>query len=264
MSVLLGDNTNVSQLLMIINFATAHIDVRMALVTMISRWCVIFGNSLTATKNLKLLVDAFYHNTGNLPKHEFMTALPKDIQLHDGWEYPPMKAVAGDMSFFYMPTEPDACIAATPNAARQVQLQQQQQPTATGVSSQEEGLAHMDGCAQKLKSIGEMLKDNLRKMTCNENPQSNEVIQEIMRDLNQALSAVLDHLNTLTTVSGNLNSAVALAQDSLGFYDNVVKYHDDWTSGRDTFAKPPSVQTPSTAARAKCDVTQGSDAPDAL
>ncbi|KAJ2665751.1 hypothetical protein IW148_001510 [Coemansia sp. RSA 1199] len=226
MSELLSNKTNASRLLALVNFNTIPIDLRMVVVTMASRWCILLDSCPLAKSNMSLLVDSFYYNTGNLPSYKFLTKLPKDTQLQANWKYPPMTPVAGDMSYFYIPAK--AAVRST-RASKTTQLHPAKPRNA------EYSLEHIETSAQKLLSLSEILTVNLGMARSNNNPQTDNMVKDIVEQINTELSTVLKHTCTLNTVSTKLHEAANKAKRSLALYNSTIECQEDWANGRNKF-----------------------------
>ncbi|KAJ2175343.1 hypothetical protein EV181_006998, partial [Coemansia sp. RSA 532] len=225
MSKLLSKKTNASRLLALVNFNTIPIDLRMVVITMASRWCVLLASCPAAKSNMSLLVDSFYYNTGNLPSHKFLTKLPKDTQLQANWKYPSMNVVAGDMSYFYIPAK------ANVHSIRATKTTKPQPIRSRNADS----LEHIEASAQKLQSLSEILTVNLEMARSNRNPQTDPMINDIVDQINTQLSTVLKHTHTIDTVNNTLHNAVNDAKRSLALYNSTIECQEDWASGRNKF-----------------------------
>ncbi|KAJ1856740.1 hypothetical protein LPJ76_002299 [Coemansia sp. RSA 638] len=226
MSELLSNKTNASRLLALVNFNTIPIDLRMVVVTMASRWCILLDSCPLAKSNMSLLVDSFYYNTGNLPSHKFLTKLPKDTQLQPNWKYPPMTPVTGDMSYFYIPAKA---------AVRSTRASKPTQPHSVKPRNAEYSLEHIETSAQKLQSLSEILTVNLGMARSNNDPQTDSMIKDIVEQINTELSTVLKHTCTLNTVSTKLHEAANEAKRSLALYNSTIECQEDWANGRNKF-----------------------------
>ncbi|KAJ2502481.1 hypothetical protein GGH96_001010 [Coemansia sp. RSA 1972] len=173
---------------------------------------------------MSLLVDSFYYNTGKLPSHKFLLKLPKDTQLQATWKYPSMTAVAGDMSYFYIPAKANMHSTRASKTTKQ--------PVK---SRNADGLENIETSARKLHSLSEILTVNLGMARSNNNPQSDYMIKDIVDQINIQLSTVLKHTRTLTTVNDTLHEAVDEAKRSLALYNSTIECQEDWASGRNKF-----------------------------
>ncbi|KAJ2828849.1 hypothetical protein IWW50_001169 [Coemansia erecta] len=267
MSELLSKKTSVSRLLMVTNNGTVPVDLRTCLVTLVSRWSVVLECCVDARRYLASIVDSFYHRTGGVPRSEFLPALPKGLRLQSGWPYPKMNP---DSMLLYTPggtlkvargtvvndntnnSNDDVAAAPVPNkvaadnantdiaATRSVPVDSS--PPKAAVPAQtgllELDLESMRVCAQSLQALSSMLKDNLRVMRANENPQGNPVIQDMTNNIDTTYTELLSHSRVLNDVYTQVNNQMQAAADeanrSLAFYNTTIQCHKDWVDKSQT------------------------------
>ncbi|KAJ2304515.1 hypothetical protein IWW55_002390 [Coemansia sp. RSA 2706] len=259
MSEVLSKKSNASRLLMFANFKKLPVDLRMVLVTMVGRWCVVLACCPAAERFLASIVDSVFYNTGNWPRHDFATRLPREIRLQDGWIYPRMKLVAGSKLDFYIPAEAlsrdaPAASARPSQPSQPAGLRQPQELLAlneveSGSESENAAnasmldLGRMKICAQELHTLSSMFVENLSLMSLGDDPRTNTVIQDMIQQINQAHGAVLNHSRILdaeyAAVSRKLQTAADEAKQSLGAYSNSVSIHQDQHNARFELAPAP-------------------------
>ncbi|KAJ2848129.1 hypothetical protein IWW36_003481 [Coemansia brasiliensis] len=123
MSELFSKKAHASRLLMLVKFSEVPINLRLMLVSLISRWSVILGSKPKGKCYLPTIVDSFYYNTGHAPRKELLLQLPAGVQLQPGWKYPSLDPATKETEFLYIPTEAIARDSTKPSTAdRQVHM----------------------------------------------------------------------------------------------------------------------------------------------
>ncbi|KAJ2452252.1 hypothetical protein EV183_003041 [Coemansia sp. RSA 2336] len=105
MSDLLSKKAHASRLLMLVKFSEIPINLRLIMVSLISRWSKILGSNPKGKCYLPTIVDSFYCTTGHAPRKEFLLQLPAGVQLQPGWKYPSLDPAANEAEYMYMPAE---------------------------------------------------------------------------------------------------------------------------------------------------------------
>ncbi|KAJ2459790.1 hypothetical protein GGF42_001253 [Coemansia sp. RSA 2424] len=95
-----------------------------------------------------------------------------------------------------------------------------------------EQLEQMDVHAQELTSLGGMLIDNLVTLPIDEDPQTNKVVQDMLREVNRLNSVIANYISTLTSEYTQTTRRLKLATDETKrchwVYKDTVAAFDEW------------------------------------
>ncbi|KAJ2670567.1 hypothetical protein IWW42_003873 [Coemansia sp. RSA 1085] len=117
MSEIFSKKAHASRLLMLVKFSEIPINLRLIMVSLISRWSKILGSNPKRKCYLPTIVDSFYYDTGHAPRKEFLLQLPAGVQLQPGWKYPSLNSAANEAEYLYIPAEAIARSSAESSAA---------------------------------------------------------------------------------------------------------------------------------------------------
>ncbi|KAJ2078024.1 hypothetical protein H4R24_004760 [Coemansia sp. RSA 988] len=236
----------------------------MTLASLVGRWCIVLGSCHKAEARLVAIVESFYLDTGASPMIRFLPKVPAVIRLQNDWTYPPMFPTYGEQGYLYIP-KPSRTVSQKINDSVLVKpLPQVPSPhkrkypliskhlgasvsnissdtSVSFVSPNDSGnwtsastgdLGRMSLCAKELSAMSDMLVDNLVMMEPDEDPRTNQVVQDITQRINFQYGTVSGYRNLLTADSSavvrRLNQAAREARTSLVVYDDKVKCHEQW------------------------------------
>ncbi|KAJ2809473.1 hypothetical protein H4R20_000093 [Coemansia guatemalensis] len=267
MSTLLGKRSSASRILKLLLSQQVPGYVRMVLVSLVGRWCIVLGSCIKAEARLVAIVESFYLDTGASPMVRFLPKVPAVIRLQSDWTYPPMFPAYGEQGFLYTSKpsraishktndkDDSASVKPLPQAPSLYKRKNPQIPkymvpsvsnlssdtSASFVSPNDSGnwtvassgeLGRMSLCAQELSAMSDMLVDNLVMMEPDEDPRTNQIVQDITQRINFQYGTVSSYRNLLTADSSavvrRLNQAAREAKTSLVVYDDKVKCHEQW------------------------------------
>ncbi|KAJ2509266.1 hypothetical protein IWW47_000068 [Coemansia sp. RSA 2052] len=90
----------------------------------------------------------------------------------------------------------------------------------------------MDVHAQELTSLGGMLIDNLVTLPIDEDPQTNKVVQDMLREVNRLNSVIANYISALTSEYTQTTRRLKLATDETKrchwVYKDTVAAFDEW------------------------------------
>ncbi|KAJ2901086.1 hypothetical protein IWW38_000051 [Coemansia aciculifera] len=241
-SRVLGETATATRLLACVRSSVVPLDIRLVLVSLASRWCVLLrAAGPVAAKHLASIVDSFYWHTGLLPSQSFLLGTPSNIRIQQGWPYPPLEATTSDdtQSFMYIP-------------APMLKQEQQQSGSGSGSghsrnrsSAQLRGskqaaaatAEQVDTWAQELTSLGGMLIDNLVALAIDEDPRTNKVVQDMLGEVNRLNSLIANYISTsLTSQHAQTTRRLKLATDETKrchwVYRDSVAAFDEWEAYR--------------------------------
>ncbi|KAJ2743370.1 hypothetical protein GGI20_003806, partial [Coemansia sp. BCRC 34301] len=239
-SRVLGDTANATRLLACVRSSAVPLDIRLAVVTLASRWCVLLRAAPQAAKHLASIVDAFYHYTGLLPSLTFLLAMPPNVRTQQGWSYPPLEATEDDLQLF-MYIAPATKREQSSRHSRGASAENAYKVQANGSGGlSAEQLEKMDAHAQELTSLGGMLIDNLVTLPIDEDPQTNRVVQDMLREVNRLNSVIANHISTLTgehtQATRRLKASTDEAKRCHWVYTDTVAAFDEWKYKRQDYA----------------------------
>ncbi|KAJ2806827.1 hypothetical protein H4R21_000716 [Coemansia helicoidea] len=250
MAGLLGQKSHAARVLKVALSQRVPFDIRMAVASLAGRWCVVLGGSPGARSTMAAVVDAFYYNAGHSPSLDFLPMVPDDFCRQDGWHYPPMAPGDGQQGFFYM-TVPPAHPALqlqqpplrqpqpepaepVPQSTRRV-LQQAVRMSRQGIPEALD-LGRIEACAQELQSLCGMLIDNLIMLPMSEDPEANEVLNDLVQQITANCEAAARYSAVLAAGHAATKNALAQAAKdanrSLAVYDEHVQSYLDWRDGK--------------------------------
>ncbi|KAJ2865998.1 hypothetical protein GGH94_001849 [Coemansia aciculifera] len=252
-SQLFGDITHATRLLACVRSSVIPLDVRLVLVSLASRWYVLLRSAPQAAKYLGSVVDSFYNYTGLSPSLSFLLLTPHNIRKQQGWPYPPLERTDDLPSFMYV----------TPNNRKTQQGSHSRGGSGNarhngGISSDRgsgqskssraskhielnsEQLDKMDTSAQELTSLGGMLIDNLVTLPIDEDPQSNRVIQDMLKEVNRLNSLIANHISSLTSEHTQTTRRLKLATDETKrchwVYKDTIAAFEEWKYKQQDYA----------------------------
>ncbi|KAJ2216958.1 hypothetical protein EV179_000993 [Coemansia sp. RSA 487] len=264
MSEAWADRRHASRLNRCTQATSVPMDLRMVLVALAARWCVLFADAPKPCKSMAYIVDSFYQSFGKFPGLNFLPSAPLIVRKQDGWTYPPPVCRSNDTEFMYMPTQVQEQLQIQIQKQKQKQQQQQQQrqqrdgrspyssisrhtmlsdehqATMSQISlilprKQEEVtqelLERMESRSQELAALSSMLVDNLVSLPADENPNENDVIRDIMHEVNRLYEIVSNYISVLSpehTVSmRRLRAAIEESRRSQWLYRDTVNAFED-------------------------------------
>ncbi|KAJ2711045.1 hypothetical protein H4R19_003442 [Coemansia spiralis] len=259
MAELLGQKSHASRLLQAALSQRVPIDLRMAIASLAARWCVVLDDSPSARGHMAAVVDAFYYNTGHGPRLDFLPMVPGDFDRQSGWRYPPMAPGDGQQGYFYTtmpPTRPEPQLEqpppprrSQPEVAAPVSQSRRVPQQAVRMSRQPvpemPDLARIDACAQELQALCGMLVDNLIMLPIDEDPEANEVLNDLVQRITHSCEVAASCSGLLTADHTATKRALAQAAEDasrgLGVYDEHVRSYRDWRDGKWTslYGRPP-------------------------
>ncbi|KAJ2074864.1 hypothetical protein GGI16_008632, partial [Coemansia sp. S142-1] len=103
-----------------------------------------------------------------------------------------------------------------------------------------EQLDKMDTIAQELTSLGGMLIDNLVTLPIDEDPQTNRVIQDMLREVNRLNSLIANHISSLTSEHTQTTRRLKLATDETKrchwVYKDTIAAFEEWKYKQQDYA----------------------------
>ncbi|KAJ2479487.1 hypothetical protein EV174_004009 [Coemansia sp. RSA 2320] len=245
-----GEKTSASRVLMCIRASATPLDIRLILVSLASRWCVLLKPEPRAARYLASIVDSFYHHNGLSPSLSFLPPTPPRMRIQAEWPYPTSEP--DDESRIFMYTTPVVGKAQSGTASRsRSSSAEAQRPHMNGASSGRvsaqssaphssgptdlpvDQLERMDNCAQELTSLGGMLIDNLVTLPIDEDPQTNKVIQDTLKEVNRLNSIVANYISALTSEHTLTTRRLKLATDETKrchwVYKDSVAAFTEWS-----------------------------------
>ncbi|KAJ2551868.1 hypothetical protein EV175_003528 [Coemansia sp. RSA 1933] len=244
MALALGDRTNAARLNRCTQATAVPMDLRMVLVALAARWCIVLADASRTCKSLSYIVDAFYRAFGKFPGLNFLPSAPLVVRIQKGWTYPPLSSRATETGFMYMPAEVRS------------QLQRQRESLYGSVSRDTVGseqqaaisqislilpraqeavtsdlLERMDARAMELAAISSMLVDNLVALPPDDNPSANHVIRDLMHEVNRLYEVVSNYISVLAFDHADelqrLRAAIEEARRAQWLYRDTVNAFDD-------------------------------------
>ncbi|KAJ2855141.1 hypothetical protein J3B02_002316, partial [Coemansia erecta] len=103
MAQVLEEKTNGGKLLKLVHSQFIPLDIRLVLVTLASRWYVCLSANPQAQKNLAVIVDSFFSDTGLLPTVSFLPKTPSKVRRAVGVEYPLVDRSRPMATYMYLP-----------------------------------------------------------------------------------------------------------------------------------------------------------------
>ncbi|KAJ2734761.1 hypothetical protein IW152_002084 [Coemansia sp. BCRC 34962] len=243
-SLVFGDIMHATRLLACVRSLAIPLDVRLVLVSLASRWYVLLKSAPQAAKYLASVVDSFYNYTGLLPSLSFLLLTPHNVRRQQGWPYPPLERTDDLHSFMYVtPKNKKTQGSHSRNGSRnprhsvgvfsdQVSGQSRSSRASKQMEPTSEQLEKMNNSAQELTSLGGMLIDNLVTLPIDENPQTNKVIQDMLKEMNRLNSLVASHILSLTGEHVQTTRRLKLATDETKrcnwVYKDSISAYEEW------------------------------------
>ncbi|KAJ2151604.1 hypothetical protein IWW43_003130 [Coemansia sp. RSA 1935] len=225
MSLVLNTKSNASRVLKLVLCPHVPRDLRLCVVTMVGRWCVL----VQSQGLLPCIVDMAYQRTGQVPQLEFLPKVPIGLQVQN--ETDPTHA-----AYFYMPKDVCELAEIDTNGTSVAEDFCTSAPHSDKSDPTLLDLHSMHTCALELHALGTRLTNTLRTMRADKDPQLDPTIQDTTGQLNAAYTQLLDHSRTLNTVYTQTNNVLQVAADeatkSLAFYNTAIQCHKDWVGSR--------------------------------
>ncbi|KAJ2834636.1 hypothetical protein GGI24_000294 [Coemansia furcata] len=255
-SQLFGDITQATRLLASVRNSAIPLDVRLVLVSLASRWYMLLRSAPQAAKYLASVVDSFYNYTGLSPSLSFLLLTPYNIRKQQGWPYPSLERTDDLHSFMYV----------TPNNRKGQPGSHSRGGSGNTASSRYNGgissdrtsgqskssraskymeltseqLERMDTVAQELTSLGGMLIDNLVTLPIDEDPQTNRVIQDMLKEVNRLNSLTANYISSLTSEHMQTTRRLKLATDETKrcqwVYKDTIAAFEEWKYKQQDYA----------------------------
>ncbi|KAI9505877.1 hypothetical protein BX070DRAFT_250747 [Coemansia spiralis] len=233
MASMLGDRQNASRLHYCTVTKTVPTDIRMVLVALASRWCVLFMDNPKAFKSMAFIVDGFFQEHGRLPGLSFLPSAPDAIRIQASWRYPSMVPKPNDAAYMYIPLQAQQQIGLQKydSVSRQTILAEQQAALSqlSPHSPQEatpELLGRMDSCSQELTALSSMLIENLASLPVDEDPRNNDIVRDMMREVDRLYEIVSNYILVLShahdDVAGKLDAAIEEARRGQWMFRDAV------------------------------------------
>ncbi|KAJ1886945.1 hypothetical protein LPJ81_006606, partial [Coemansia sp. IMI 209127] len=207
----LGDRKQASRLNRCTQATSVPMDLRMVLVALAARWCVLFAGTPMPCKSMGYIVDSFYQSFGKFPGLNFLPSAPLIVRRQEGWQYPPSVCRANDTGFMYMPTQVREQLQkqreSLYSAVSRTSVGTEQQAAISQISlilprKQEEVtvelLERMESRSQELAALSSMLVDNLVSLPADENPIENDVIRDIRHEISRLYEIVSNYISVLS------------------------------------------------------------------
>ncbi|KAJ2693776.1 hypothetical protein GGH99_000992 [Coemansia sp. RSA 1285] len=237
MAAALGTRKHAARLNRCTQATSVPLDLRMVLIALAARWCVVLAEAPRSSKSMAYIVDSFYQSFGKLPDLQFLPKAPSVTRTQEGWRYPPPYCHPNDIDFMYMPapvheqmlaqkhellriashhTSPVSRhqllahhpydyrdLASHLSQASLSQPPRQPQGRPRGEEDEDEVvtpelLDRMESRSLELTSLSSMLVDNLVSLPADENPNENDVIRDILHELNRLYEIVSNYINVLS------------------------------------------------------------------
>ncbi|KAJ2398735.1 hypothetical protein GGI23_003065, partial [Coemansia sp. RSA 2559] len=239
----LGDRKQASRLNRCTQATSVPMDVRMVLVALAARWCVLFASAPKPCKSMGYIVDSFYQSFGKFPGLSFLPSAPLIVRRQKDWQYPPSVCRANDTGFMYMPIQVQEQLQkqreSLYSAVSRATVGTEQQAAISQISlilprKQEEVtvelLERMESRSQELTALSSMLVDNLVSLPADENPIENDVIRDIRHEVSRLYEIVSNYISVLSpehTVSmRRLKAAIEEARRSQWLYRDAINAFD--------------------------------------
>ncbi|KAJ2657844.1 hypothetical protein IWW48_004308 [Coemansia sp. RSA 1200] len=103
MATALGTRKHAARLNRCTQATSVPLDLRMVLIALAARWCVVLAEAPRSSKSMAYIVDSFYQSFGKLPALQFLPSAPSVTRTQEGWRYPPSYCHPNDIDFMYMP-----------------------------------------------------------------------------------------------------------------------------------------------------------------
>ncbi|KAJ2115459.1 hypothetical protein IW146_002289 [Coemansia sp. RSA 922] len=252
-SQLFGDITHATRLLACVRSTAIPLDIRLVLVSLASRWYMLLRSAPQAAKYLASVVDSFYNYTGLSPSLSFLLLTPHNIREQQGWPYPSLERTDDLHSFMYV--TPDNRKVQKGSHSRggsgntghnggissdRVSGQSKSSRASRHIEPTLEQLDKMDTIAQELTSLGGMLIDNLVTLPIDEDPQTNRVIQDMLREVNRLNSLIANHISSLTSEHTQTTRRLKLATDETKrchwVYKDTIAAFEEWKYKQQDYA----------------------------
>ncbi|KAI8320412.1 hypothetical protein GQ54DRAFT_219687 [Martensiomyces pterosporus] len=244
------------------------ITIRETLLCMVSNWCILYRESLGVRNILENVVDSVKQKIGLKPTASLLP-IPPVTREQEGWAYPPVVQPPSNpyaayqgipyagtqmVTFQQMPPQQpayaygslvgaDPVVAAQQQALVQAQNAQSHSTRSRGasfasVSGQENSgltptfIEHMETSAQELKSLCDMLTENLISLNVEEDPRTNPVVGDMMKEVNKRKTAIHNFMGMLTPDNMETLQKLSVASEEvercLWLYDNTLSAHNEW------------------------------------
>ncbi|ORX74754.1 hypothetical protein DL89DRAFT_22307 [Linderina pennispora] len=217
----------------------APVTVRETLLCMVSNWCILYSESLSARGALEGIVDKVNERSSLTPTIGLLPR-PAITLRQEGWKYPPKRPGLvptghtfdfGQYSPNYMPQPyPSPQLMQSPNhiPPRPYPSPQLMQFAPSPPTSPHQPRQF----ASELKSLCDMLTETLISINVEEDPRANAIISEMMKDMDQKKSAVANFVTMLSEDRVDLLQLLTSAGDEVGrvhwLFDNTLQAHNEW------------------------------------
>ncbi|KAJ1955955.1 hypothetical protein EC988_001596 [Linderina pennispora] len=240
------DRSRTTVILRTICSTSVPLAVREALLCMVSNWCVLYFESPSAKANLEAVVDRVRERVQMQPKQN---ALPRPAVTHEqeGWTYPQVRTPS-EANF-----PPDVLARALENPGPLVEQQQREaieEALPEDKSQLQERIVltdtlikHMEGSAQELQSLCSMLTENLVALNVEEDPRSNAIVSELMKDVDERSATINNYMGMLgdedrVEILAKLSASIDEASRVHWLVDNSVAAHKEWRATQESSKSP--------------------------